>query len=311
MIVRMADFFDSSVDALLGYRMQGNNLDAAMKRIHMYWQKLDTAALAEGEKLLAKYPHSFRVVTTCANLFLSYGLSGHDRKLLLRALELLNLARELLPLNDRPGVSEAQIMHSISVAYHELGEQEKALELMKEHNTEGRFSYEIGVMLALFMNRPEESVPYLSETLVIGMINLFSAAAGYAFVYRARGDWKQMLDITSFCNDLIIRMKTKNQVDFIEKVRAEMLLLLAYARRKNGQEEACEKALLEAARLAARFDFSPAYNLKSLRFAEQPGYAIVFDVLGATAAESIGSLLILLDDPDFTEKWKEMSSIEQ
>ena len=28
MIVRMADFFDSSVDALLGYRMQDNNLDA-------------------------------------------------------------------------------------------------------------------------------------------------------------------------------------------------------------------------------------------------------------------------------------------
>ena len=311
MIVRMADFFDSSVDALLGYRMQDNNLDAAMNRIHTYWQTLDTAALAEGEKLLAKHPHSFRVVRTCANLFLTYGLSCHDRKLLFRALELLNLARTLLPLNDNPHISEARIMHGISVAYHELGEHEKALELMKKHNTEGYFSYEIGVMLALFMNRPEEAVPYLSETLAIGMINMFCAAVGYAFVYRARGEWKQMLDITSFCNELIVRMKTKNQADFIEKAHAEALLLLAYARRKNGQEEVSEETLLEAARLSAHFDSAPAYSLKSMRFIEQADYSSLFDVLGATAAESIGSLLTLLDDPDFTEKWKEISSREQ
>ena len=95
------------------------------------------------------------------------------------------------------------------------------------------------------------------------------------------------------------------------QAHAEALLLLAYARRKNGQEEASEETLLEAARLSAHFDSAPAYSLKSMRFIEQADYSSLFDVLGATAAESIGSLLTLLDDPDFTEKWKEISSREQ
>lgn len=311
MIVRLADFFDSSVDALLGYRMQDNNLDAVMNRIQTYWQSLDTAALAEGEKLLAKYPHSFRVVSTCADLYLTYGISGRDRKLLHRALELLELARVLLPQAGNPGSGEARIMHSIALVYYQLGEHEKALELLKKHNAGGRYSYEIGVMLALFMNRPEEAVPYLSETLAVGMISLFSATAGYAFVYRARGNWKQMLDITGLCNDLIVRMKTENRADFVEKAHAEVLILLAYARWKNGLEEACGEALLEAARLSAHFDSSPAYSLKSLRFIEQMESSALFDSLGATAAESIGLLLTMLDDPDFTAKWKEISSREQ
>ncbi len=311
LIVKMADFFDVSVDVLLGYQMKDNRLDSALNRIYTYWRTLNPAALAEGEKLLAKYPHSFRVVSTCAELFLTYGISGHDQKLLRHALELLNTARTLLPQNEDLRCSEARIMHSISVAYHQLGEPEKALELMKKHNVEGHFSYEIGFMLALFMNRQEEAVPYLTETLAIGMINLFSAMAGYAFVYRARGDWAAMLEITSFCNDLITRMKTNNRPDYIEKTHAEALLLLAYACWKNGLEEPCQEALLQAASISAHFDSSPEYSLKSLRFIEQADYATSFDVLGATADESIRCLLTLLDEPSFTDKWKEVSSHEQ
>ena len=58
-------------------------------------------------------------------------------------------------------------------------------------------------------------------------------------------------------------------------------------------------------------DSVPAYSLKSLRFLEQADCSALFDVPGAAAAESIGSLLTLPDDPDFTEKWKEISSLEQ
>ena len=126
LIVRIADFFDTSVDALLGYRMQDNSLDASMNRIYNCWLTLDPAALDEAEKLLAKYPHHFRVINTCADLFLTYGFSSHDTKLLRRSLELLNLARTLLPQNDNPHFSESRIMHGISVIYHQLGEHEKA-----------------------------------------------------------------------------------------------------------------------------------------------------------------------------------------
>ena len=311
LIVRIADFFDTSVDTLLGYRLQDNSLDTAMNRIYTWCQTLDPAALPEAEKLLAKYPHHLRVVNSCADIFMTYGLSVHDPQLLRRALELLNLARTLLPQNDNPHFSESRIMHSISVIYLQLGEREKALELMKKHNTSGHFSYEIGAMLAIFMNRPEEAIPYLSETMALGLINLFSAMAGYAFVYHSRGDWASMLDITDICNNLITRMKTDSRTGYIEKTHAETLFLLGYARWKNGLEEAAREALLETARLSSRFDSAPEYSLRSLRFMEQTEHSSLFDSLGATAAESIECLLARLDDPAFAEKWKEILSHEQ
>ena len=60
LLVEMADFFDTSVDMLLGYRIQDNRLDSALERIGAYCQSLDPAAIPEAEKVLGKYPHSPR-----------------------------------------------------------------------------------------------------------------------------------------------------------------------------------------------------------------------------------------------------------
>ena len=78
LVVEMADFFDISVDVLLGYRMRDNSLGCALERILGCCKTLDPTALTEAEKTLARYPHSFRVVYTCASAYLAFGASGHD-----------------------------------------------------------------------------------------------------------------------------------------------------------------------------------------------------------------------------------------
>ena len=45
LVVEMADFFDTSVDVLLGYRIKDNSLDSALARINAYCKTLDPAAL--------------------------------------------------------------------------------------------------------------------------------------------------------------------------------------------------------------------------------------------------------------------------
>ena len=44
MITELADFFDVSVDVLLGYRMKDNRLDALMERLSACCQTMDPAA---------------------------------------------------------------------------------------------------------------------------------------------------------------------------------------------------------------------------------------------------------------------------
>ena len=89
LILQMADFFDTSVDALLGYEMKDNGLDATVKRLQEYRRRKDRAGLAEAEKALKKYPHSFPIVNASAALYHAFGIESGDKALFRRALELL------------------------------------------------------------------------------------------------------------------------------------------------------------------------------------------------------------------------------
>lgn len=311
LLVEMADFFDTSVDMLLGYRIQDNRLDSALERIGAYCQSLDPAAIPEAEKVLGKYPHSFRAVYECASVFLVYGAANHDLRQLKRALELFERSRMLLPQNDDPRISDATICGNLSIVRFLLGEQEKSLELLKKNNAGGIFSGDIGAFLSIYGDAPEEAGPFLSETLLSGTSTLFTAIIGYVFLFRARNDWASAMDILSWGIGLLTGLKAENKLDFLEKTLAEMLILLAYVQAKIGMQEESSDSLKKALTMALRFDAMPDYSLKAMRFAEHMDQSIAFDILGATASESISNLIGLLKDQSFADQWEEATRNEK
>ena len=73
MLMELADFFDISVDTLLGYQMKDNRLNAAVERLRKASCCQDYDALSDAEKAIRKYPHSFDVVYAAANLYYTFG----------------------------------------------------------------------------------------------------------------------------------------------------------------------------------------------------------------------------------------------
>jgi hypothetical protein len=96
LIVEMADFFDTSVDVLLGYQMKDNRLAVTVQRLKEYRHDKDRAGLLEAEKALKKYPHAFDVVHESAVLYRVFGVESQKKDLLRRALELLEESLVLL-----------------------------------------------------------------------------------------------------------------------------------------------------------------------------------------------------------------------
>ena len=305
LLVEMADFFDISVDALLGYRIRDNRMESARERINAYCQKLDPTAISEAEKVLGKYPHSFRVVYECAAVFLVYGAANHDPQQLKRALELFEQSRMLLPQNDDPRISEVTICGNQSIVWFLLGEQEKSIELLKNNNAGGIFSSDIGAFLSIYRDTPEEAVPFLSEALLSGTSTLLTAVLGYVFLFRSRNDWASAMDILSWSISLLNGLKAENKQDYLEKTLAEMLVLLAYVQAKTGMQAESSDSLKKALATALRFDAMPDYSLKAMRFAEHMDQSTVFDIFGATASESITNLVSLLKDERFAGQWAE------
>ena len=76
---------------------------------------------------------------------------------------------------------------------------------------------------------------------------------------------------------------------------------------KSSRPESSRDALKKAAELAHRFDSTPEYSLKNIRFMEGLDNSVVFDGFGSTAAESMEYLLNLVNDRNLTALWKEIS----
>ncbi len=187
LIIQMADFFDTSVDVLLGYEVKDNRLETTVKRLQEYRRSKDWDGLAEAEKALKKYPHSFQIVSESAALYRAFGFDSGDKALFRRALELLEQSRLLLPQNEDPQISEQTIYGRLAQTYLGLGETDKAIELWKTHNADGVYSPRIGHILAQ-SDHIEEAVPFLSEALLKLVSDLITTIIGYVNVYLNHGD---------------------------------------------------------------------------------------------------------------------------
>ena len=310
LIVEMADFFDTSVDVMLGYKMKDNRMEAAISRICMALRSRDPEALTEAEKALKKYPNSFKVVRNCAEAYLAFGSGSHDKAQLHRALELLEQCIILLPQNSDPKVSDLTIYGDMAHAYTCLGENEKALALWKEHNVAGIFSDNIGSILVGELDRPEEAEPFLSSSLVHGVAGVFNAAAGFVFLFCARGDYKSAAEIAVWALDTISGVKKDGGADFLDQAYSVMLILLANAQVLAGNTDEAKGSVKKAAEYAARFDSAPDYGLDSMRFVKVDKESSVFSSLGASAGEGIVNLLKHLKNEALTAMWKGATEYE-
>ena len=305
LILEMADFFDVSVDALLGHDVRDGSLSALAERLNALCRNSDPAALEEAEKALRKYPNNFTVVHGCAQIYNVFGSEGHDGKLLRRALELYEKALLLISQNRSPYISEQTIHGDMGVIHLLLGESEKGLDILKKHNAGGMFDDAIGGALSLLLRRPKEAEPYLADALRGKVFDQYGIVAGLAFVFRSRGDWSAEEEIVRWGLTVFSGIRNGGVTGYLDKVEAVLRLLLADARLESGRREEARASVGEAAALAAAFDAAPDHGIADLRFVPGPADSSVHDVLGGTAAESTAFLLERLDHPELSYLWRE------
>lgn len=306
MIVELADFFDTSVDALLGYEMKDNRLEATVTRLREYRRSKDRDGLAEAEKALKKYPHSFQIVTESAALYRAFGIEAGDKKLLRRALELLEQSRLLLSQNEDPQISEQTIYGRIAQTYLGLDEMDKAIALWKAHNAGGVYNSRIGSILAQ-NDQIEEAVPYLSEALANLLADLITTINGYVNVYLKRGDHASAQAILSWGIELFQGLRKADKPNYFDKVCAVFLAALAASQFLSGKRDEARDTLIKAKELAAFFDASPSYDESDIRFITRIEGASAHDDLGATAMDGVRNAVSQFDSDEFAALWSAMS----
>ena len=306
-LVEIADFFDISMDVLLGYRVKDNRIAAIEERIREYCRVRDPEALVEAEKALKKFPNSFEVVHGCAQVYAFFGVGSKNHAETRRALELNGQAKLLISQNHDPKISEQTISGEMASAWMLLGKQERGVELLKNNNAGGLYSDTIGMVLALNLKKHEDAEPFLAEALLLNTFGLVNSVIGYALVLSSR---RQYADAKRMLSGLIAYLESFREgekADFADKIMASMYTLMAHILTLEGQSEEAAKYLRAVLAAVRKFDATPDYGIRTLRYPVQRTDVILNDVLGATAADSIETILDLLGNQELSRCWKELA----
>ena len=309
LIVEMADFFGTSVDALLGYSMKDNHVDAIVKRMREYRRNKDRDGLAEAEKALKRYPHSFQIVKESAAVYRAFGIENGDKALFRRALELLEQSRLLLDQNTDPEISEQTICAKIAETYLGLGEVDKGIELLKQNNAGGLFNSKIGNTLAQ-IDRAEEAAPYLSEAMAKLTADLCDIVSGYMNVFGQQREYASAEAILDWGVDVLTGLRKDGKPNFFDKVSSAFLAAKAQVQFESGDASAARESLIRARDFAVFFDAAPSYDESDIRFMSRIEGASVHDDIGATATDAIQGVVDEYENEAFTALWNSIKEEE-
>lgn len=290
-VMELADFFETSVDVLLGYEWRQHGMEQAAEEIReLYRAKRFPEAIRAAEKALQKYPNSFDVVYESGRM---YSLMM-DREHAPRARELLTRACELIGQNTREDVNLYTLRNQIALCCAHMDRDGEAVALLKQNNAEGRNNAMIGFLLSQQKEQAGEALKYLSEAMAECQTELYRVTLGFANAYLALGQPDDAYEIMDWMHRLGQGLREPGHVTYMDKIDVGILGVLAETSAMRGQEEAACRWLKQAKEQAERFDAAPEYGMRGVKFYHASQSATVYDDFGETAMD--GLLRILEED---------------
>ena len=309
LITDMADLFDVSVDVLIGYQLRNNNKDAVIQRLKDYVHDRDAQdALSDVEKALKRYPNCFEIVYYGADNYSVRGISQRNPSYSKRALTLYRHACRLIGQNTDPKISETSLWKNIAMTHITLGEPDKGIEILKEHNPCRLNHPLIGQTLASVCNDPKGALPYLSKALLDLYAAQMQIVIGYINVYCKLKDYQNAIAFLEWAFSFYPGLKKPGTANFMDKGEAVLWAIQAYLHLQLKETEKAIHCLTHAREVARQFDANPNYSSSGLRFVSDDTVASSFDDLGQTAMEGITKVISDFDSDELFTLWEKIQN---
>ncbi len=287
LLVEIAEFFETSVDVLLGYGWERGSMGDAISRIsQLCAEKNFDEAVKYAEKALKKYPNSFGVVFESGMM---YALMM-EKSTAPRAIELFERSLKLIDQNPKEEISEWSIKNLIAICYADMERYDKAVALLKKNNICGINDDIIGTILSQNCKKPEEALEYLSSALVNALGSFYRISLGYANAYSELGRLDEAKETVIWALQVCKGLRKSDAITYMDKGDVRSLLVLAELCAMQGNDDEAYQHLKEARDAALRFDSAPSYSTEGLKFFHGKD-STFYDDFGDTAMAGIENFI--------------------
>lgn len=293
LIMEMADFFEISIDTLLGYEQQNGNIEDRVVRIKQYVLEKDfEEAVIESEKALKKYPNNFDIVYASAFMYMLKFLEDKDENTMNRSNELFHNAISLLYQNTDDRINESTILNYIASNYLQAEKAEESLEILKQNNICNINSSLIGFTYATKLKQPLEARPYLIRSFFDIINNTIRTMSGMAFMYTMLNDEAGMEAALWLCDFLDNIKETRDDITFTDKLKAILMAQCAVWKASLGNPHEANEYINKAYCLAKHFDAAPIYSTQGIKFIKgDDALGTSYDGMGKTAIKAIDNFV--------------------
>ena len=290
MLTILADFFDVSVDVLLGYEISSKRVKNIVDEINSYTMKhmfMEAESIAKDG--LSRYPHDFTVVYTAAKMYHVKAVECKDIEAAKESIRLFEKSKDYLAQNDDPNINDFTISNMIATNYL-FFDNRKALKIFKENNYAGVNNSMISFVLLKDMN-VEESLNY-STNAMIGNLFGFITSAIYMMLALAgigkKDKYNEGLDLADSVLQTIEYYKT-DKVGYFNKYEVLIMVMKAYLYAALKDDKMMLECLKTGKKLALEFDENSsndvAQNFKFYHNMKKSFVAI--DSIGASAYNGV------------------------
>lgn len=308
-IVELADFFEVSVDVLLGYYSQSQSVRQcseyirSLKNEHKYEEGVQIV-----RKALKQYPNSFSVVYECGELIYQSAISKANfvneddwkeiRIDLMQAIEILEKAIALFDQNTDKKINREMIYQQIGSAYGFIGEKKKAIAYLEEHNIFHINDRMISVLLAE-VRQYDKAWMYITKTFQSRITELWQCYLTIYTILINEHKYQKALEISEWVEKLCISIADEKESYFYKALAVtDALIATLYIHKAITENMDYTKEVtlfLERAFIYAdMFDEHPEYHGK-IRFFEVDADEIN-DSFGENAVNAVKNTILCSRD---------------
>ena len=287
LLMEIADLFDSSVDALLGYVQHSGNVQSRVNRIRELMAMKDISrAVDESERALKKYPNNFQLVYTCAFVYMVKTTEDKCRESMIKSNQLFEKALTLIDRNSSGDISEVSILNYMATNYLTVGETEKALDILKKNNIRNINSSLISFLYGVELHKSDESLRYVRKTMIEAIISIDRAVYGASFAYALNND-ETCITSLKWLNDFLDSMKKDPDIlVYTDKLKIFSLALLSVWEETFGYKKDAVDHINEAYKLASEFATAPVYDAYGIRFIDDHEEKLI-DSFGRNVSDDV------------------------
>ena len=293
-MMELADFFNISMDILLGYNISSKTIeDISGRIIRLAENQKYKEAVSEAEKALVRYPVSFKIVRACASLYaILYTVNGKEEDAK-KSVALHEKALSLLSQNDEPDFNEFTIRMNIAKLKIVI-DSDGALAEFNKINYLGIADIDIARLLYK-KGETEEALDRYTKALIHNLLMDLDLSLNMSLAIVSRGTKK---DFKEAC-DLIDRsIAYSDSASFgkncyTSKFKVILLMMKALALSCLTEYESMKNTIDEAYALAKKYDANPNNSFRSfIKFwhAKEDFKPFASDDLGQSAVLGIDNL---------------------